>query len=139
LGMPNIADSSGLRAKGTRNIVRAMKKTGVKRIICLSSLGTGDSRDLLPFQYKYFMAPLFMKELYKDHLLQENHLKESNLAWTIVRPSILTDGEQTGGYKENFTSKEKIAAKISRSDTAEFMLKQLTNDRYLHKAPCISY
>src|SRR5262245_39398988 len=36
-----------LRAPGTKNIIRAMKKTGVKRLICQSSLGVGDSRGTL--------------------------------------------------------------------------------------------
>ena len=43
------AGRTGLRADGTRNIVEAMEKIGVRRLVCQSSLGVGDSRDNLPF------------------------------------------------------------------------------------------
>ena len=48
LGLPPM-DKSNLRANGTKNIIRAMEKTGVKRFICQSSAGVGDSSDTLPF------------------------------------------------------------------------------------------
>ena len=140
LGLPNIMDKSGLRANGTKNIVRAMEKMNIKRLICQSALGTDDSHDLLPFHYKYLLVPLIMKRLYADHANQESCIKKSQLEWVIVRPGALTNGQRTGVYKHGFTANNgAIKAKISRADTAEFMLKQLTDDSYLYKTPCISY
>ena len=137
LGMPNIMDKSKLRTNGTKNIVHAMEKKGIKKLICQSSFGAGDSRNLLPFHYKYLIAPLFMKQLYEDHNAQEDCIKSSHLEWVIVRPGILTDGEKTGVYQHGFTKPTTI--KISRADTADFMLKQLTDSSYLYKTPCIAY
>ena len=57
LGMP-IMNKQKLRANGTRNIIHAMEENGVKRLVCLSALGAGDSREILPFQYKYLLIPL---------------------------------------------------------------------------------
>jgi len=140
LGMSNIMDKSRLRARGTKHIVQAMEKMNMKKLICQSSLGTGDSYNLLPFHYKYLIAPLFMKKLYEDHSAQEKHIKNSQLEWIIVRPAVLSNGEHTGNYKYGLTSKNiKIKAKISRADTADFMLKQLTDNAFLYKAPYISY
>ncbi len=140
LGMPNIMDNSQLRAKGTKNIIRAMEKTGIRRFICQSGLGAGDSHEALPFHYKYLIAPLFMGALYADHNLQENYIKASQLDWTIVRPGSLTDGDRTGIYQHGYTPGNKPATiKISRADTAHFMLRQLTNKNYLYKSPCVSY
>ncbi len=140
LGMPNIMDKSQLRANGTKNIIRAMEKTGTRRFICQSSLGAGDSREVLPFHYKYLLAPLFMRHLYSDHNIQENYIRESQLDWTIVRPGILTDAEHTGTYQHGFTADNKsVTVKISRADVADFMLRQLTEDTYMYKTPCISY
>jgi putative NADH-flavin reductase len=140
LGMSAMMDKSRLRANGTKNIIRAMKKNGVKRLICESALGVGDSYDILPFYYKYFMIPVFLRHVYADHNIQENYIKDSQLDWTIVRPAALTDGEYTGSYQHGFTAKNKtIRLKISRADTADFMLKQLVDNNYLHKTPCISY
>ena len=38
-----------VRSEGTRNIIHAMEKAGVRRFICQSTLGVGDSRDNLSF------------------------------------------------------------------------------------------
>lgn len=139
LGLPNIMDKSKLRTKGTKNIIDAMKKTAVKRLVCLSSFGVGDSYQSLPLHYKYFIAPLFMRALYDDHNRQENAITESLLDWTVVRPSILYDGDFTGCYQHALIVDRKTAKmKISRADTADFMLKQLVDNAYLHKMPCVS-
>jgi len=140
LGMPNIMDKSRLREKGTKNIILGMKHANLKRLICQSALGVGDSRGLLPFHYKYFLAPLIMKHLYMDHHLQEKQIKNSELEWVIVRPGILTKGERTMTYQHGFNLNNKPkTVKISRADVAHFMLKQLDNDQYLGKTPCIAY
>ena len=140
LGMPNIMDKSGLRAKGTKNIIQVMEKMNIKRLVCQSSLGTGDSHRLLPWHYKYLISPLFMKQLYSDHLIQESHIKASSLEWVIVRPGVLSDGKQTGVYQYGASTDNKaIKAKISRADTANFMLKQLDSSDFLYKTPYISY
>ena len=139
LGMPPM-DKSNLRANGTQNIIRAMQKTGVKRFICQSSDGVGDSHDRLPFLMKYLIVPFMLRRAFADHEIQENHIKESQLDWIIVRPAALTDGERTGSYQHGFKADNKtVTNKVSRADTADFMLTQLADNNYLHKTPCISY
>jgi putative NADH-flavin reductase len=140
IGLPAIMDKSNLRANGTKNIIRAMGKTGVKRFICQSSAGVGDSRDTLPFLMKYFLVPFMLRRVWADHEIQEDYIKESQLDWIIARPAALTDGKHTGSYQQDFTADNKtVTSKISRADTADFMLKQLADNNYLHKTPCISY
>jgi putative NADH-flavin reductase len=139
LGLPPM-DKSNLRANGTKNIIRAMEKTGVKRFICQSSDGVGDSSDTLPFLMKYLIVPFMLRRAFADHEIQENYIKESQLDWIIVRPVALTDGEHTGSYQHGYTADNKtVTFKISRADTADFMLKQLADNNYLHKTPSISY
>jgi len=134
------AKRTTLREDGTRNIVEAMEKTGVQRLICQSSLGVGDSRTNLPFFTKYIIVSVFLRHAFADHERQEAIVKKSSLDWTIVRPSHLTDGPQTGAYRHGFpTTDRRITGKISRADVADFMLKQLTDDTYLHKTPGVSY
>ena len=139
LGM-SMKDKTMLRANGTEIIIRAMEKTGVKRFICQSSAGVGDSSDMLPFLMKYLIVPFMLRRAFADHEIQENYIKESQLDWIIVRPAALTDGEHTGSYQHGYTADNKtVTNKISRADTADFMLKQLADNSYLHKMPCISY
>jgi putative NADH-flavin reductase len=129
-----------IRKEGTRNIVRAMEKAGVSRLICLSSLGVGDSRDSLNFFWKHVMFGLLLRGAYADHVSQENSVKESRLNWTLVRPAAFTDGDHTGEYRHGFPGADKtIKAKISRADVADFMPKQLTDQKYLKETPGLSY
>jgi putative NADH-flavin reductase len=129
-----------VRTEGTRNIVQAMEKAGVSRLICLSTLGVGDSRANLNFFWKHIMFGLLLRGAYADHVSQEDYVKESRLEWTIVRPGAFTDGKRTGVYRHGFPSTDKtIAAKVSRADVADFMLKQLTDRAYLNETPGLSY
>ncbi len=139
LGMP-LLNKDKLRSKGTQNIVQAMHETNVDRLICLSSMGVGDSHQLLPAKYKYLIAPLFMRRLFADHSLQEQYIKNSNLNWTVVRPGSFTKKDFTSPFMHGFTKHDpKAKANISRPDVASFLLKQLTDNTYLNQSPAISY
>ena len=129
-----------LREDGTRNIVEAMEKTGVQRLICQSSLGVGDSRANLPFFTKYIIVSIFLRHAFADHERQEAVVKQSSLDWTIVRPPHLIDGPRTGVYRHGFSTTDRdFQGKISRADVADFMLKQVTDDTYVHQTPGVSY
>ncbi len=129
-----------VRSEGTRNIISAMEKVGVRRLICQSTLGVGDSRGNLNVFWKYIIFGLLLRPAYADHGSQEDYVRKSRLDWTIVRPGAFTDGERTGKYRHGFPSTDKTTKlKISRADVADFMLKQLTDDTYLHKMPGVSY
>ena len=132
-------DKSLTRTKGTANIIEAMQRQNIARLICLSSLGFGDSEHVLPWFMKYIIVPLFIKNAFKDHAEQEKVVEKSNLAWTIARPATLTDESKTGNYRVGFGVKEKITLKISRADVADFMLKQVSDDQYLHQKVALSY
>jgi len=129
-----------VRSQGTLNVIQAMEQTGVKRLVCETTLGAGDSRGNLNFVWKYIMFGMLLREAYKDHEMQETYIKRSNLDWTIVRPAAFTDGPHTGVYEHGFsTTAKNITLKISRADVADFMLKQLNDNRYLRKTPGLSY
>ncbi|MFQ5550485.1 MAG: NAD(P)-dependent oxidoreductase [Gemmatimonadales bacterium] len=129
-----------IRSEGTRNIIRAMENVGVRRFVCQSTLGAGDSRGNLSFFWKYIMFGFLLRQAYADHVSQENYVKQSHLDWTIVRPAAFTDGDRTGQYRHGFSATDKTTRlKIARADVADFMLKQLTDDTYLHKMPGVSY
>ena len=132
--------NGGVRATGTRNIIRAMDKTGVRRFICQTTLGAGDSKTNLNFFWRYVMFGFLLKKAYRDHELQEQYIFQSRLDWTIVRPAAFTDGKATGSYRHGFPATDKtLKLEISRADVALFMLMQLTTDMYLHETPGLSY
>ena len=129
-----------VRTEGTRNIVNAMEKLGIRRLICQSSLGVGNSRGNLNAFWKYIMFGLLLRPAYADHVRQEEYVRQSNLDWTIVRPGAFIDGERTGQYRHGFPGTDKTTKmKISRSDVADFMLRQLFDTKYLYRSPGLSY
>ena len=129
-----------VRSRGTKNIIRAMEKTGVRRFVCQSSLGVGDSWGNLGFFWKYIMFRGILRQAYADHVSQEGHVRQSNTDWTIVRPAAFTDGNRTGEYRHGFPGNDTtMKLKISRADVADFMLKQLRYEAYLRKTPGLSY
>jgi putative NADH-flavin reductase len=129
-----------LREDATRNILQAMDRTGVQRLICQSSLGVGDSRANLGSFTKHVIVGLFLRHAFADHERQEAVIKQSSLKWTIVRPPHLLDTPQTGIYRHGFPPTDRdIKGQISRADVADFMLKQLTDDSYVQRTPGVSY
>ena len=128
-----------IRATGTKNIITAMQRKGIRRLICQTTMGLGESQGNLNFFWKHIMFGLLLKKAFQDHQLQEQYLLDSNLDFTIVRPSAFTDGEVTRKYKIGFDGNyKKLSLRISRADVADFMLQQLANKEYLKSAVSIS-
>lgn len=129
-----------VRSIGTRNIVQGMQQHGVKRLICQTTLGVGDSWANLNFYWKYIMFGLLLRPFFQDHIIQEAIVKGSGLDWIIVRPGSFTDEPAAGKYKQGFGGSEKgLTLKIPRADVAGFMMQQVSDDTYLHQTPGVSY
>lgn len=129
-----------IRAAGTKVIIDAMKNAGTKRLICLSTIGAGDSYQSLNFLWKYIMFGLLLKKVLPDHNLQEQFIQQSSLDYTIVRPGALTNGAKTNTYKAGPSENLKNSSlKISRADVAAFLLKQLRETDFVGRAVSISY
>jgi uncharacterized protein YbjT (DUF2867 family) len=54
-----------------------------------------------------------------DKDAQEWIIRRSRLDWTIVRPTILTDGERTGAYRVLVDARDWRSGFISRADVAD--------------------
>ena len=131
--------TSPIRSEGTLNVIQAMQKTGVSRLICQSTLGARESWSNLNFFWKRIMFGGVLRVVFRDHELQERLVEASGLNWTIVRPSAFTDGPATGAFKEGFApSLRGLRLKIARSDIANFLTGQLTDNSYVQRAVAIS-
>lgn len=130
---------SSILSKGTANIIEAMKKHGVRRLICETSLGISDARGKLGLYYTLFVIPVITFWYFRDKVKQERLIKESGLDWTIVRPGQLTNGKQRGKYRHGPDVGHYILTlTISRADVADFMIKQVTDKKYLHQTPGVA-
>lgn len=129
-----------IRAVGTGNIMEGMTNVGINRLICQSTLGAGDSYNSLNFLWKYIMFGILLRRALADHNLQEKLIRDSSLDYTIVRPSAFSNGDITKNYEVDFDNNRKgLNLKINRADVADFMLTQLTNNKYLKKTVSISH
>ena len=136
LGHKRWVIKSSILSKGTRNIVAAMTKYGVRRFVCETSLGIGDSKGRLGALYTFFLIPLLLHFYFQDKELQEKYIKQSSLDWVIVRPAELTNGKQSGAIREGKDVGSLFFTRsISRADVASFMLSELKDDRYVRDTP----
>lgn len=125
-----------VRSEGTANIIRAMKENQVKRLVVVTAMGVGESWSTLSYVNKLFFAT-FLRNTRQDHEKQEVVVKESDLDWTIIRPSGLIDTPLTESYAigENIRAK---TSRIARADVAHAVIKEVGDTIFLHKAVTIT-
>lgn len=138
LGSGNSLGPDPALVDGVRNIIQAMDRAGVRRLVYLSMLGVGGTGWQLGLIDRYLVLPLLLRNVMNDHASKEEFIRRSALDWTIVRPPRLTNGSFTGEYRCGEDVREKsLLASISRADVADFMVKQLADDRYVHGTPAV--
>jgi nucleoside-diphosphate-sugar epimerase len=126
---------------GVRNILAAMKKQKVRRLLFVSSLGVGDSKGQLGAVYNWIILPTLLKNIFADKEKAEELIRESKMVdWTIVRPGRLTNGRLTAKYRTGpDAAKQRWFPKVSRADVADFMLHAFERGEHVGQAPGICY
>jgi uncharacterized protein YbjT (DUF2867 family) len=66
-----------LLSDGTRNLVDAMRAAGVRRLVCITGIGAGDSKGHGGFVYDRIIQPFILNEVYKDKTRQETVVRNS--------------------------------------------------------------
>jgi putative NADH-flavin reductase len=132
----NMLRGTRLFSEATRTLIAAMEAEGVKRLICVTGFGAGDSSEhmavwqRLPFE-------LLLGRVYVDKDAQEMMIKRSSLDWVIARPGILNNLPRTGRYKILDKPSDWRNGTISRADVADFLVSQIDDDSYLGKTPAL--
>lgn len=139
LGTKSVLGPVIIFSEGTSNLLRAMTKHGVRRLISITGIGAGDSRGHGGVFYDKIILPILLKRIYEDKDKQEEIIRKSDRDWTIVRPGFLTNGPPKGNYRVLTDLTGVTVGRISRVDVAAFMLAQLNSDRYLRQIPVLTY
>jgi putative NADH-flavin reductase len=116
-----------------------MKKSGVRRLVCVTGIGAGDTRGHGGLLFDRLFFPLLLKAIYADKDRQESLIKASDVDWVIVRPGFLTNGPLTGRYRTMTNLSGVTAGRISRADVAHFILQQLVAPSHLRQTPLLTY
>jgi putative NADH-flavin reductase len=126
-----------MAAEATKNIISAMEKHGVQRLVVVSVAGIALSQDKRGFDPIGALIKILLKEVFTDRENQIALLETSKVNWVAVRVPRLTDGPATGSVNA-FYGKPSPSMKVTRTDLADFMLKQLTDDSWSRQAPILS-
>ena len=129
-----------VQTDGTRNIVEAMKREQITRIVSLSGGGLpaeehdrpGVADRAIRLLLKV-LSPQVLDDA-KGHL---EVLKDSGLDWTVVRGPRLTDAPATGSYRVGWVGVN-ASTQISRGDLARFILTQLEDRQFVRELPFVS-
>lgn len=126
-----------MAAESTKNVISAMQKHGVKRLVVVSVAGVPVPQDRRGSNLMSALIKLFLKDVFMDRENQLAVLKSSSVDWVAVRVPRLTDEPARGSVKA-FFGNPSPGMKVTRADVADFMLKQLTDDQWLRQAPILS-
>lgn len=121
--------------EGIKNVIASMQKHNAQRLVVESAYGVKETRKGIYGRLLW----VIIKDIMRDKEEMEDAVIASQLNWVIVRPTILTKGPKRGTYRVGQNLRLGILPKISRADVADFMLKQLQDNTYIHQVPTISY
>lgn len=125
-----------LFSTATATLLPLMKNLGIRRLISVTGFGAGESRSsIAPLQRLGFN--LVFGRAYGDKDIQEQLITQSGLDWTIVRPGVLINTSKVGRYRVLVSQQDWRNGIVSRSDVADFLVRQLTDDTCLKQAPVL--
>jgi uncharacterized protein YbjT (DUF2867 family) len=128
-----------LLSTATRALVDAMGRRNVRRLVCITGMGAGDSRGHGGFVFDRLIFPLFLRKVYADKDRQEDIVRSSGADWVLVRPTVLNDKPARGSVRAVTDLSGQRGGTIARADVAKFVVDQLTDDRWLRQAPLITW
>jgi hypothetical protein len=140
LGSPPSGKPITVYSQGTANIVAAMHRHGVKRLVTVSSSVMDPRwRPTGEFFFNNVLDPLVNRRLgrtaHEDMRRMEALVRVSELDWTIARPSGLFDHPGVTRYQVA----EDVADGLftARADLAASMVAQLADDTFVRRAMAV--
>lgn len=125
-----------VRSAGTANVITAMRKHGVRRLVVQTSYGVGETRDRLGLLDRLFFA-LLLKPQIADTEVQNKAIASSDLDWVIVQPVHLTNSAEDEAPFVS-TAGETGKMKVSRASVGRFIASAVTSPAYVRKSVAIS-
>jgi putative NADH-flavin reductase len=130
----------GMMETSAKNIVAAMKKHGVRRLISTTGAGVRQPEDKpkLSDHLIGVLLNLLAKNVVLDSGANVKVIQNSGLDWTVVRFPRLLDDEHKGKYRFGYVNRES-STQLSRADAAASVLQELVEKNWLRKLPLVSY
>jgi putative NADH-flavin reductase len=125
-----------VRSAGTRHVIAAMRKHGVRRLVVQTTYGVGETRDKLGLIDRLFFT-LILKPQIADTELQNQEVSASGLDWVIAQPVHLTDAEEDAPPFVS-TAGETGKLKVSRRSVGRFLADAVASPAFIHKTVSLS-
>ena len=125
-----------VRSAGTRHVIAAMKKHGVRRLVVQTSYGVGETRGMLRLVDKVFFQ-LILKPQIADTEKQNQDVTTSDLDWVIVQPVHLTDGPDDDMPFVS-TDGETGQTKVSRKSVGRFLAHAVERPTFVRQSVAVS-
>ncbi|MGG3521414.1 NAD(P)H-binding protein [Bacillus pseudomycoides] len=133
-------DGNGTLSNSIPSIIKHMGKEGVKRIITIGTAGILQARtNQKIYRFQSEESKRKTTTAAEDHLAAYVALKNSGLCWTIVCPTHLIDGEETGIYRTETDMLPLDGSKITVGDTARFTWSLINEKVYENSRVGIAY
>jgi uncharacterized protein YbjT (DUF2867 family) len=101
LGAPSNRPPVTVHRVGIGNILAAMKRAGVRRLVAISSGGHYKGHDPNASRlFEWTIRPLFLRNIYEDMAAMDALIEASDREWTILRPARLLDTDALGHARE---------------------------------------
>jgi putative NADH-flavin reductase len=123
---------------GMRNIVAAMERRGVRRILAVAGSGVLDGPDGGLVSESPTFSSMY-KAINQEHLGTWEALRRSGLDWTLVCTPDLVDGARTNSWRTRIDRLPDGGMQISVEDTAAFMVQQLVQPEFRQTRVGLSY
>jgi putative NADH-flavin reductase len=134
LGIGMHRHATTVYSAGTGNILAAMSRTGVERLLVVStsSLRIPERRQVPEWLVTRFLLHPMLKRPYADMAAMEKRVVDSGIAWTLVRAARLTDQPARGDYRIALDHKLRGCWSISRADLAGYLLDHI-RDQHIYQ------
>lgn len=105
---------------GNSNVIESAGILGIQRIVCVTSIGCGSSREVAPLAVSEVLKGALEAKEKAENLLQKYY---TNSNWTIIRPGGLQTKPMTG--KAILTEDHTAIGSIHRQDLAALLVQAL--------------
>lgn len=117
-----------VRSQGTENVIAAMRRHGVRRLVAVSAVGGRRSTAQMGAVTRW----LYRRKIGAERLAEVDRLEDlvvgTDLVWTLVRPPRLVDEQPDGRPTASAMARVSLSSKLSRTDLADILVEQVSRD-----------
>ena len=131
-------DEPLLQSIATENIIKVMTEFNIQRYLLLAGLNVevpGDQKSAANVASTEWMRQTYSEAVADRQMTYEN-LSKSNTNWTFIRLPWIEQTTKRRGTVANLN--DCLGEKISTMDLADFLIDQITDTKYIRKAPFLA-